>query len=197
VASAAEDATRVAYVFGYGSLVELTQPLAVDGRLYPAVPGRLSGFRRRWGVAMNNWETTDAQKHFLDPESGLKPKVAVAYLDVEEATGEAVNGLAIPVDPDRLAELDRREGNYRRAEVSAAFEPALAQTVFVYHGTDAARRRAAENGEHVYVSRQYVERVRRAFTALGPGELDEYERGTGSPPFPERDLEPRYPRTAT
>lgn len=196
MARPAEDATRVAYVFGYGSLVELTQPLTVDGRLYPAVPGKLSGFRRRWGVAMNNWETTDAQKHFLDPESGLKPKLAVAYLDVEEAAGETVNGLAIPVDPDRLAELDLREGNYRRADVSARFEPALAQTVFVYHGTAAARARSAENGEHVYVSRQYVERVRRAFAALGPGELAEYERTTGPLPFPERDLEPRYPQTA-
>ena len=197
MARPAEDATRVAYVFGYGSLVELTQPLAVDGRLYPAVPGRLNGFRRRWGVASNNRVTTDAQKHFLDPESGLKPKVAVAYLDIEEAAGEAVNGLAIPVDPNRLAELDLREGNYRRAEVSAAFEPALTHTVFVYHGTEPARVRAAENGEHVYVSRQYVERVRRAFTALGPGQLEEYERTTGPLPFPARDLEPRYPGTAS
>lgn len=167
MASAADAAAPVAYVFGYGSLVELTQPLTVEGRLHPAVPG-----------------------------SGLKPKVAVAYLDVAEAAGETVNGLAIPVDPDRLAELDLREGNYRRVEVSAAFEPALARTAFVFHGTDAARARATENGEQVYVSRQYVERVRRAFTALGPGELDEYDRSTGPPPFPERDLEPRYPQTA-
>jgi cation transport regulator ChaC len=193
VASPADESPAVDYVFGYGSLVELKQPLTVAGRLYPAVPGRLHGFRRRWAVAMNNWETSDAQKHFLDPESGLKPRVAVAYLDIEEAAGEAVNGLAIPVDADRLAELDRREGNYRRLDVSAAFEPAISHTVFAFHGTDAARARADQNGEPVYVSRQYAERVRRAFVALGPDQLAEYERTTELPPFPERELEPHYP----
>ena len=193
MASPADESPAVDYVFGYGSLVELKQPLTVAGRLYPAVPGRLHGFRRRWAVAMNNWETSDAQKHFLDPESGLKPRVAVAYLDIEEAAGEAVNGLAIPVDADRLAELDRREGNYRRLDVSAAFEPAIAHTVFAFRGTEAARARAAENGEPIYVSRQYAERVRRAFVALGPDQLAEYERTTEPPPFAERELEPRYP----
>lgn len=185
----------VAYVFGYGSLVELKQPLALDGRLHPAMPGRLRGFRRRWCVAMNNWETSEDEKHFLDPASGLKPRVAVAYLDLEEAAGEAVNGLAVPVDARRLAELDRREVNYRRLEVSAAFEPATPHAVFAYRGTAAARARcrAGEDGTEVYVSRQYAERVRRAFVALGPGQLAEYERTTEPPPFPQRELEPRYP----
>jgi len=50
------------YVFGYASLVELNGP--------GAVRGRLRGYRRHWGVAMNNWEGGDAVKHFLDPETG-------------------------------------------------------------------------------------------------------------------------------
>ncbi len=191
----AEDGGRVDYVFGYGSLVELAQPLATAERLFPAAPGRLRGFRRRWGVAMNNWEAGEDEKHFVDPESGLKPRLAVAYLDLEEAAGQAVNGLAIPADAARLRELDTREINYERIDVSAAFEPAIAHTVFVYRGTEAARHRAragADGGE-IYASRQYVERIERAFTALGPGQLDEYQRSTEPLPFPVRELEPRYP----
>lgn len=188
--------TAVAYVFGYGSLVELTQPLVLGERLFPAVPGRLNGFRRRWGVAMNNWEAGDDAKHFVDPASGLKPKLTVAYLDLEEAPGEAINGLAVPVDAARLRELDAREVNYERIEVGAGFEPGASHPVFAYRGTEAARRRAriaAGNGGEIYVSRQYAERIERAFAALGPGQLDEYERTTEPLPYDLRDLEPRYP----
>lgn len=185
----------VDYVFGYGSLVELTAPLALGERLFPAVPGRLRGFRRRWGVAMNNWEASESEKHFVDPASGLKPGVAVAYLDLAEAPGEAVNGLAIPVDAARLRELDRRERNYERFDVSAAFEPGLAHTVHVYVGSEAARARCAAADGEVCVSRQYAERIEAAFHALGEGELAEYERTTEPLPFELRDLEPRYPPT--
>jgi cation transport regulator ChaC len=195
VPAPAEDDGRVDYVFGYGSLVELTQPLALGERLFPAVPGRLHGFRRRWGVAMNNWEAGEGEKHFVDPTNGLKPKLAVAYLDIEEMDGEAVNGLAIPVDAARLRELDAREINYERIEASSAFEPALARTVFVYRGGEEARRRrciGADDGE-ICASRQYVERVERAFVALGPGQLDEFKRTTEPLALALRELEPRYP----
>jgi hypothetical protein len=184
----------LAYVFGYGSLVELREPLTLDGRSFAAVPGRLHGFRRRWGVAMHNWETGEGEKHFVDPRSGLKPRVAVAFLDIEEHPGGTVNGLAVPVDPVRLAELDRREVNYERIEVSGACRPAVAGTVFAYRGSEAARARGgADSG--VCVSRQYMELIRAAFAALGPGELEEYERTTEPLRFPERDLELRYPES--
>jgi len=103
------------YVFGYASLVELNGP--------GAVRGRLRGYRRHWGVAMNNWEGGDAVKHFLDPETGERPRIRVAYLDLHERPGSAVNGLALPVDAKRLSALDAREVNYRRVEVTEAFEP--------------------------------------------------------------------------
>jgi cation transport regulator ChaC len=198
MASMPEPPARVDYVFGYGSLVELKQPLAVGGRLFPAAPGRLHGFRRRWGVAMNNWEASEAEKHFVDPRSGLKPRIAVAYLDIEEFPGGTVNGLAIPVDARRLAELDAREVNYSRIDVSPAFRPTVSHTVFAYRGTDSARARsrAGADGGEVYVSRQYVERIRSAFASLGPDELAEYERTTEPLDFATRDLEPRYPPPA-
>jgi cation transport regulator ChaC len=189
--------SQVDYVFGYGSLVELTAPLALAGRTFPAVPGRLEGFRRWWGTAMNNWEATAAEKHFVDPGSDRKPRIKVAYLDIEERPGSTVNGLAIPVDARRLAELDVREINYSRTDVSPAFEPAIPHRVFAYVGTAAARERCRRTPDAaIHVSRQYVSRIRRAFAALGADELAEYERTTEPSRFPERDLELRYPPDA-
>jgi cation transport regulator ChaC len=191
-----DERPSVDYVFGYGSLVELNDPLAQHGRVYPAVPGRLHGYRRFWGAAMNNWEATEAEKHFVDPDSGLKPRIKVAYLDIEEWQGSSVNGLAIPADATRLAELDRREINYVRIDVSSSFEPEISQRVFTYVATEEARNRCREAtpGADVHVSREYIDRVRRAFTALGPDALEEYERTTEPLHFPKRDLELRYPR---
>jgi len=190
-----ETRLSIDYVFGYGSLVEFIEPAIVDGQVFPAVPGRLRGFRRFWGAVMNNWEATDAEKHFVDPESGLKPRIKVAYLDVEERDGSTVNGLAIPAGAARLAELDLREVNYSRVDVSSAFHPRIAHRVFTYVGTDAARRRSkSENLDvPIRVSRQYVRRVKRGFEALGPGSLAEYERTTEPLSYLERDLELRYP----
>ena len=185
---------RPHYVFGYGSLVELREPLLFEGRLHQPVAGRLHGFRRHWGVAMNNWEANEGEKHFVDPDSGAKPRIRVAYLDIEECEGATVNGLAIPVDATRLAELDVREINYMRIDVSASFRPALPR-VFAFRGTDAARERCRVEApdDRIHVSRDYVDRIRAAFAALGPEHLAEYERTTAPLRFPQRDLELRYP----
>ncbi len=186
-----------AYVFGYASLVALE-----DAK---ALPGRLRGYRRFWGVAMNNWEGGEGAKHWLDRDSGERPRIRVAYLDLREEPGSAVNGLVLPVDADRLADLDAREINYERIDVSEAFEPLGPQAegaetprIFTYVGLDAAHERcrlgAAEG--NAFVSADYTGSVRRAFEQLAPGALIEFDRTTDPVPFPERDLRlvpPRHP----
>jgi cation transport regulator ChaC len=179
----------IAYVFGYASLVALPQSLSIEGAEQP-LPGRLCGYRRFWGAAMNNWEGGEGAKHWIDRETGERPRIRVAYLDVEVSPGDSVNGVAIPVDAERLAMLDAREINYSRLDVSTAFEPQVPDPVFTYVGLDAARERyrqgAAEG--NVFVSRDYAGLVRRAFERLAPGALAEFDRTTDPLPFPERDL---------
>lgn len=187
------NAPPVSYVFGYGSLVRLDEPLVVEKRSYPSVPGHLHGFRREWGAAMNNWEATEAEKHFIDPENGEKPHIRVAYLDIRECEGGIVNGLAIPADASRIAELDQREVNYLRIDVSASFRPSLPYTVYTYRATAAARERCRAAAPDVHVSREYISLVRAGFARLGEAALREYERTTDPLRFPERDLELRYP----
>ena len=178
-----------AYVFGYASLVALEDA--------EALPGRLRGYRRWWGVAMNNWQGGEDAKHWLDRDSGERPHISVAYLDLREQKSSSVNGLALPVDADRLGEIDAREINYSRVDVSSAFEPAVSLTpsveaprVFTYVGLAAARERCRQGAAegNVFVSGDYAGSVRRAFEQLGPRALAEFDRTTDPLPFPERDL---------
>jgi hypothetical protein len=185
----------IAYVFGYASLVGMREPLLAEGVEHAPRLGRLRGYRRRWGAAMNNWEGGDAVKHFLDRETGERPHIRVAYLDIEPSEGKTVNGLAIPVDATRLAALDAREVNYSRLDVSSAFEPAVPQRVFAYIGTEEARERCRQGGAdgNVVVSRDYATGVRQAFERLARGALAEFDRTTDPLPFAERDLRQVHP----
>jgi dephospho-CoA kinase len=188
----------IAYVFGYASLVGLTEPLTIEGVEYPPLSGRLLGYRRFWGAAMNNWEGGDGAKHWLDRATGERPRIRVAYLDVYEQSGSTVNGVALPVDASRLAMLDAREINYERVEVSDAFEPVLPHPVFTYVGLGAARERCRQGATeaNAFVSRDYLAGVRRAFQSLGDHILTEFDRTTDPCPFPERDLHVVLPRRA-
>lgn len=186
-----EPETGVEYVFGYGSLVSMREPLLVAGELYEPVTARLRGFRRVWGVAMENLDAAPAEKHYVDPGSGRAPDARVAFLDLEPRTGEAVNGLAVPVDATRRAALDAREVNYRRLDVSALFEPRLPGRTYTFLGTDRARARCRVPPEapELCVSAGYVEAVRDAFAALGADSLAEFDATTDPPPFPVRPLD--------
>lgn len=190
-----------AYVFGYASLVAVPESLETERGVYGPVPGRLNGYRRLWGAAMNNWEGGEEAKHFLDRETGERLRIRVAYLDLEPNAGHAVNGLAIPVDEERLAAFDAREINYARVEVTEAFEPlplggersgaVEPSRVFTYVGLGAARERCRQGiaeGD-IFVSRDYAAGVRLAFERLGANALIEFERTTDPLPFPERDLQ--------
>jgi hypothetical protein len=199
--------SELAHVFGYASLVAM--PESLGDRL--PLQGRLRGYRRTWGAAMNNWEGGAEAKHFLDRDTGERPRIRVAYLDLQPSEGSAVNGVAIPVDAERLKAFDVREINYERVDVSDSFElaappdavgvhapgdAARAQSaspscrVYTYVGLGAARERCRQG--HVdgdaFVSRDYAAGVRLAFERLGADALAEYERTTDPLPFPERDL---------
>jgi cation transport regulator ChaC len=138
-----------AHVFAYGSLTE-------DGS---GRPYRLRGWRRRWGVAMDNRQTIPGYKYFLDAAGG-RPAVHVAFLDLVPDPGAAVDGVVF--EAGDLGALDARERNYRRVELRAGAGP-----VWAYVGLAEARERY-ETGPTV-ISRAYLETVRAGFAAFGMG----------------------------
>ena len=148
-----------AFVFGYGSLL--------DGAT--GTPCRLRGWRRRFGVAMDNRRTIPGYKYFLDARTGARPEVFVAFLDVLPDPGAAVDGVAAQVDAARLAALDDRERNYARVDVSAARDVELGGPVWAYAGLPEARERyaAAAAAGRAVVARAYVDDVRAGLAAHG------------------------------
>jgi len=135
----------MAFVFGYGSLAE---PGA--GR-----PRRLAGWRRVWGVAMDNRVTIPGYKYFLDGAGG-RPAVCVAFLDVVPDPAAGVDGVVFEVAD--LDALDGRERNYRRVQVDG---------LWLYTGLEEAGERFAAGP--TVVQRAYLESVRAGFAAHGLG----------------------------
>jgi cation transport regulator ChaC len=141
-------------VFGYGSLVDA---LEAGGS-----SAELRGYRRRWQVAMDNTRDLPGYKHYLDPETGERPAVYVAYLDLAPRPGSSVKGVVFPVDAPGLAALDRRERNYERREVGDHLDPPAEGRLWAYFGTAAARERfeRGQTAGTAVVDRAYFERVR-------------------------------------
>ena len=143
--------SRVQLIFGYGSL--------------PAERGgtrcRLRDHRRDWDVAMDNRETIPGYKVYLDPETGERPSVHVAYLSIAPAAGESVEGVAFAVTDEQLAELDRRERNYDRHDVTHLIDADLGGRVWAYVGSADGRRRLADGRRQgtAVVNRGYLEKL--------------------------------------
>ncbi len=169
------------YVFSYGSL-------AAD------LPGNhlavLRGRRRGWGVAMDNSVDAPGYKHYRLRADGSRPEVFVAFLDLFDDPAAATHGVCVAVDDEQLAAIDHRERNYERIDVSGAVLPARPE-VWAYVGSPAGRdrlRRARAAGTAV-ISRDYVERTRAAFAALGDDVRDDFDASAAAGDLPVVDLE--------
>ena len=169
-------------MFGYGSL-------AWDGRR-PVHQAELRGTRRVWGVAMDNTEDIPGYKHYRCRRSGSRPEVCVAFLDLEPAPEEAVNGVCLEVTSGGLAALDRRERNYVRVDVTDRLWPRPPGRVWAYVGRaeSRARLRRARARSRAVVSREYREHVLRGFAALGRDALARFWRSSELGGLPVVDL---------
>ncbi|HEY2637198.1 MAG TPA: gamma-glutamylcyclotransferase family protein [Solirubrobacteraceae bacterium] len=161
-------------VFGYGSLNEDATRAA-----------ELPGWRRTWGVAMDNSLDLPGYKHYVDAATGERPAVFVAFLDIEPADGESVPGAVFEVTEERLAELDVRERNYARARVTTSAGPAVAY-VGLAEARERRRRGVAEG--RCLVPRAYRDDVRAGFERLTPGGGARFDATTGPLPGPLADL---------
>lgn len=149
------------HVFGYASLV--AEPGAA------VHVARLPGYRRVWGVATDNARALPGYKMYLRSCDGSRPAVFVAFVDIDRDPSGTVNGLIRQVAAEELERLDMRERNYDRIDVSGEIE-GFEGRVWTYRGSAAGRdrlRRGRSEGRAV-VSRDYLEKVRRGFAALGP-----------------------------
>ncbi len=164
---------RAQYVFGYGSLTALAGRVLTRVLNEHGFVADLVALRRTWGAAMDNRRDLPGYKYYTDVAGG-RPQIYVAYLDLVAAPDDstaAVNGLCLPVDDRLLSELDRRERNYERIDVSDRVEAGGAR-VWAYVGSAPARERLAagrRDGTAV-IDGGYVRTVEAGFAALGASE---------------------------
>ncbi len=169
------------FVFGYGSL-------AAD--LAGGEVAALRGYRRVWGVAMDNRVDVPGYKHYRLRSDGSRPPVFVAYLDLEPDAGGVTHGLCVPVADGALPAIDARERNYDRVDVTSAVAPAPGR-VWAYIGSPLGRARLdeARAAGRAVVSADYLHRTRAAFEALGDAALAEFEATAALDGLPVWDLE--------
>jgi gamma-glutamylcyclotransferase (GGCT)/AIG2-like uncharacterized protein YtfP len=108
---------------------------------------------------MDNTRDLPGYKYYVDPETGERPAIYVAYVDLVPDRKSSVKGVVFPVDAATLEALDARERNYERAEV--AVEPGPEGRVWAYFGTADARERF-ERGHAAgtaVIDREYYETV--------------------------------------
>jgi hypothetical protein len=127
----------------------------------------LRGYERRWQVAMDNRVDLPGYKYYVDSDTGERPAVYVAFLDLAPAPLRSVKGFVFEAELDAL---DLRERNYARREVMPQ--------VFAYIGTPEARERY-RRGPTV-VSAEYYESVQSGLEQIGAS--------TEPPGVPIRDL---------
>lgn len=146
-------------VFGYGSLAAGAEGLVAA----------LRGGRRGWGVAMDNRRDLPGYKFYTDVH-GRRPEVFVCFGDLAltDDPAQAVTGLCRPVTPAQLPELDARERNYVRVDVSDRVDVDGAR-VWTYIGSDDGRARfaAANEAGTAVICGEYLRTVHAAFRALG------------------------------
>jgi cation transport regulator ChaC len=183
------------YIFGYGSLVderELRDYLNEIGvEAGHPKEARLWGYRRAWDVAMDNRENIQGYKYYRDPRSHQRPSCFVTFLNIYPSDASSTNGIAFEVPEKALAELDRRERNYKRIDVTDRFHPQLGGRVWTYIATvdGRARYNTAEHDGSAVIQEEYIAKVERAFQSRGEKFYDQYIKSTDPPTVPRQNLE--------
>lgn len=167
---------RDVWVFGYGSLVSPTSLASTIGRQV-APPGvgaaHLDGYGRRWNYGSlhlrGDWH--------LDGVSVVQG--LVVSLGLIEAEDESCNGVIVRVTAEELAQLDWRERDYERTDITdrvraeTAF-PGGQVVTYVPRPSAIDRYETARDEQRAAIRQSYWELVTDAFIALGGDHASRY-----------------------
>ena len=169
-------------IFGYGSLASPESAALSLGRpVEPETVVRMRGWRRRWNAYRDN---AAVEKTFALGDGTVPPYVVGLNIE-RDAACEGANGVLIEVTEAEVERLDLRELRYDRVEVSAdvvaqgAGRPGFDEVIMY---TAKAVHRMVEAPPGAIVIAEYVRTVEAAFAALGPGQLELFQRTTDPPP---------------
>jgi dephospho-CoA kinase len=186
------------WVFGYGSLVSPVSLAATIGRTiepHDLVVTHLSGYGRRWNYGSLHLRG-DWHHDGVTVRQGL-----VVSLGLIVADDETCNGVAVRVTDDELAQLDWRERDYERTDVTdsvvadrvvsdaATADPFAGDRVVTYVPRRSAieRYETARDDRRAAIRLTYWNLVREAFGRLG-GDHPERYAATPAPDVPVADI---------
>lgn len=178
------------WVFGYGSLVSPTSLASTIGRhVAPAdiIAAHLHGYGRRWNYGSlhlrGDWRHNDVEVH----------QGVVISLGLVPAEGEHCNGVAVRVSEEELAQLDWRERDYERTDVTERIEAdrigaeaalvGLPVVTYVPRSSAVERYEAARDDRRAAIRRPYWDLVSQAFADLGENHSTTYA-ATPAPDVP-------------
>ena len=186
--------SRSVWVFGYGSLVSRSSFARTLGRtVRPGVDffeAEIAGYGRRWNYGIMH--ATGA----IGDDSGDGRVYTLVALGVIAAGDETTNGVIARVDEHELADLDHRERQYDRVEVtervtlidqSASVRLDDPIAVYVPRPAAIARYEHHRDAGTAGIRRSYWDIVDAAFTELGAHHAEWYRR-TPPPDVPVVDI---------
>ena len=183
------------FVFGYGSLVNIKNleqylkrnlQLDIDYTIC-----RLNNYQRCWNVAMNNSIDLPNYKYYRDSYTRERINAFVTFLNIRPNLNVNISGILFRVTDAELNNLDSRERNYRRINITQQLNIQLQGNAWTYIGLSEAEQRyqtgLAQN--KAIIARSYFDTVKNAYLSLGSQEYAEYIATTDKPAVSIMDLE--------
>jgi cation transport regulator ChaC len=178
------------FIFGYGSLMNfnnlqkyLRRSLTLNSDFMFC---NLNNFRRCWNIAMNNSLDLPNYKYYIDPETGIRPKCFVTFLNIRPAPNNVVMGVLFRVSDKELEQLDWRERNYYRVEITNSIDRPIEGKAWVYLGLEEAKRRYQQGlkQSNATIALNYFDSVQNAYYLLGKRAFNNYLATTEKPIVP-------------
>ena len=177
------------WVFGYGSLVSPASMARTIGRTVgrdDVTLAHLHNYGRRWnyGVLHRSGNWVDGDRSII--------KGRIVALGLAAAEGESCNGVAIRVTTDELLQLDRRERDYNRTDVTDQIklerDVGVSQIVtYVPRPAAVSRYEQARDAGRAAIEVRYWDLVHSAFDELGPRQRALFDT-TPAPDVPVVDI---------
>ncbi|MDJ0536965.1 MAG: gamma-glutamylcyclotransferase family protein [Xenococcaceae cyanobacterium MO_207.B15] len=178
------------FVFGYGSLMNVENLQKYLGRDLTPVSDfifcGLRDFHRCWNIAMDNRMDLPDYKYYIDAKTGNRPEGFVTFLNIRPYKTKTITGILFRVSHEELDNLDRRERNYQRIDVTHQINTPIRGKAWVYQGLDQAEQRYQKGLEqnNAMIAQDYFDSVHNAYFLLGKKAFSHYAETTDKPRVP-------------
>jgi len=140
---------------------------------------------------MDNKVDLPNYKYYRDSQTKQRIDAFVTFLNIRPHANKSILGILFRVSDRELTDLDLRERNYQRTEITQQLDIKVQGNAWTYIGLAAAEQRyqkgLAQN--KAVISQAYFDSVKNAYLSLGSQEYASYIDTTDKPLASILDLE--------